>query len=119
MPRTTKRNLSERNVMDQVTHLLSLSGLWWHRNNTGAVKLTYKGKVRYVRYGVPGMPDYTVYLPDGRIWWIEAKSSTGTLRPEQQAWMDRAAEHGHLHTLARSVDDVLPTLRPFLGAGYE
>jgi hypothetical protein len=42
-----------------------------------------------------GMPDRLVLLPHGRIEFVELKTDTGRLRPDQRVWIERA---GHLGT---------------------
>ena len=43
----------------------------------------------------PGAPDLTVIFADGRTAWVELKSATGSLEPEQKAWRDRLQALGH------------------------
>lgn len=40
-----------------------------------------------------GYPDMTVVLPDGRIYWFEAKGPRGRVSPDQVEWLERLADH--------------------------
>ena len=56
-----------------------------------------------------GAPDIIVAYHDGsepRTLWIEVKSKTGVLRPEQRQWRDDLQAMGHDHIVAKSLDDV-------------
>lgn len=44
-------------------------------------------------------------IPDGKAFFIEVKSPTGRIRPEQQNFIDRMRENGALAGIARSVED--------------
>lgn len=75
--------------------------LW--RANTGAVRLGS----RFVRFGIKGQTDLMgVLLPTGRALFIEVKSATGRLRPEQDTFRRLVQKFGALWILARSVEDV-------------
>lgn len=41
-----------------------------------------------------GIPDRLVLLPGGRVYLVELKSETGTLRPDQVIWHEKAAAVG-------------------------
>ena len=41
-----------------------------------------------------GVPDRLVLLPGGKIRFVELKSATGRLRPDQAAWHRKAAKRG-------------------------
>lgn len=44
-------------------------------------------------------------IPDGKAFFIEVKSPTGRIRPEQQNFIDRMRENGALAGIARCVED--------------
>ena len=57
---------------------------------------------------VAGVPDRLVILPGNRIWFVELKSPTGSLRRAQEAWARKAAKRGvHVVVLnsLEAVDD--------------
>lgn len=57
-----------------------------------------------------GTPDIFVCLPAGKIAWLEMKSKIGVLSPEQKAFRDKVLALGHLHGVARSIDEALEHL---------
>lgn len=69
---------------------LKLCGFTVWRSNTGAMKATYKGKTRFVRFGKPGMSDIIGYTPDGRFFAAEAKILPNKPTPVQQDFLDCA-----------------------------
>ena len=87
---------------------------WAKRMNSGAGKLAYAdgGKSRFIRFGFPGCPDIWAQLKDGgRLCCIEVKTATGTLTPEQAAFLALVNETGGVAFVARSVDDVITNLK--------
>ncbi len=93
------------------------------RNNVGRLK---DARGRVVTYGLcVGSSDLIGYVPVvigpehvGRTLAvfvaIEAKSATGRLRPEQQAFLRVVQGHGGLACVARSVEDAEMLLAPWL-----
>ncbi len=84
---------------------------WFARMNTGAGRLVGKdGKPgRFIRFGFQGCPDVLGQLPDGRLLAIEIKRGNprlGQVRPEQQAFLARAAACGAVAGVVRSIDDL-------------
>lgn len=74
--------------------------LW--RTNTGAVSIGS----RFVRFGLKGQSDLQGVLKGGRAVFIEAKTRTGRLRPEQEAFGRMVQSMGALFVVARSLADV-------------
>lgn len=105
--------IPEKAIQAQILALLRLRGVWHHRNNTGAAVQESGGTRRFMRFGAPGMPDITCYLPQGNVLWIEVKAQRGRLNEAQTEWRSKAHEHGHHHLVARSVEDVEAALRLF------
>ena len=56
---------------------------------------------------VPGWPDLTMALPDGRIAFIEVKAPAGVLSPEQREFRARCERLGRPWALVRSADEAL------------
>lgn len=54
-----------------------------------------------------GEPDFTVLADNGRVFFIEAKSKTGKLRPEQAAIAAWAKKLGHTIHVVRSMEEFL------------
>lgn len=76
-------------VHPSIDVLRKLGCLAW-RNNTGAAKL---GE-RFIRFGVPGLPDIIGVLPGGRMLAIECKRTKGKLTPAQSATLERFGAQG-------------------------
>lgn len=75
------------------------------------------GRAGHVRQAIlvgmgvhPGFADLVV-LSQGKVMFLEVKSSTGRLRPAQEAFRDAVTEQGFGWALVRSVDDALGALR--------
>ncbi len=85
---------------------------WFERMNSGAGRLAYgDGRTsQFMRFGFAGCPDIIGMLKGGRALYIEVKRPSGTVRPEQAAFIDLAARHGAAALVARSVDDVVRAL---------
>ena len=47
--------------------------------------------------------------------YIELKTKTGRLRDEQIEWLDRLTDAGNACTVCRSIDDVIDTVREYMG----
>jgi hypothetical protein len=72
----------------------------------GGYKLTKRAAVRLKRAGlVPGIPDVAL-IHDGRAHFIEIKTATGRLSPDQVMMRDRLAASGARVATARSVPEV-------------
>jgi hypothetical protein len=54
-----------------------------------------------------GVADFAVFLDQGRVILVEAKSKNGKLRPEQRAWLAWATKLGHRCLVCRSLDEFL------------
>lgn len=63
-----------------------------------------KMKAEGVRSGVA---DLCFMLPNGRVGWLEMKTSKGALSETQKAFRDRALTLSHHWGLARSVDEAI------------
>ena len=79
------------------------------RNNIGVAA---QGDGRRVAYGVggPGAPDLLCEVRTPAGWaavWLEVKTATGALRPDQRRWHEAARADGrHVYTV-RSVEDAI------------
>ena len=74
------------------------------RMNSGLF-LTADG--RPVKNGIPGIPDLLFLGKNGFSAWIEVKTETGALRPEQENFLRMLKKNGHRAGIARSVDEAL------------
>ncbi len=96
--------LSESAILKVCLAYLHVRGIECWRANVGS--MTIPGTTRFVRFGKKGMPDIQGYMDDGRALFVEVKSATGRLRPEQVAFLERAERCGCVVVVARSVDDL-------------
>jgi hypothetical protein len=65
---------------------------------------------------IKGFPDIMGWLADGKPFYIEVKSPTGRLRPEQKDWRVFLSDKpGCIYILARSVHDVIEGLKEHRG----
>jgi len=100
--------VSESAILKSCLHYLNLRGIEAFRMNTGMAMLPGRGgKLQPVRFGKKGLPDICGYLDGGRALFVEVKSATGKLRPEQRAFLERAERCGCKVVVARSVDDLI------------
>jgi len=82
------------------------------RLNSGAFVATdAHGRRRFHRFGVTGMADIHVCLPNGRCCWLEVKSNDGRLTPEQTAFLAEHRKSLGLAFVVRSVDEVADVLK--------
>ena len=95
---------TESQVLKSCLHYLQVRGIECWRANVGS--MTIPGTTRFVRFGKKGMPDIQGYMNDGRALFVECKSATGRLRPEQVAFLERAERAGCVVVVARSIDDL-------------
>lgn len=70
---------------------------------------------RYVRTGIPGIPDLLFLGPNGQVVWIEVKTAKGRLSPEQLKFIETLRRKGHTVGVARTVTDALE----LIGRGRE
>lgn len=67
---------------------------WVCRTNTGAMPMEHNGKRRFVRFGVPGWPDLTGQLTDGRFLAIECKAPGKKPSADQRAFLETIGRNG-------------------------
>jgi len=73
------------------------------RNNVGKARDPSTGQV--VQFGTPGMTDLLVLLLGGAVIWMEVKSETGKLRPDQETFRDVVQRLGHRWCVVRSAGE--------------
>lgn len=79
-------------------------GAFW-RQNTGGVTYNYKGKNRFIRFGVVGAADITG-IRDGRRIEIEVKREGEVQNDNQKHFQAVIEKEGGLYILAYSLEDV-------------
>lgn len=91
---------------------LQAKGVLAFRMNTGAMRAEYKGKSRFMRFGVPGMADVLAFPLNHtmEVLWIECKAPKGTQSGLQRSFQEQVESHGHRYILAKSLEDVKEAL---------
>jgi len=89
---------------------LKLKGIVAWKNNVGAMYSTYKGKMRFMRFSEPGVPDIVGYLPDGTFLGVECKVGTRKETGAQREFREQAALAGCCCVVVRSIDDLQDAL---------
>jgi hypothetical protein len=112
--RLTRPEPLETQVLKAVLRALELhpavAKVW--RMNTGAGKLLRaNGASQYIQFGFRGSPDIYGFMKDGRAIFCEVKRPSGTVSPEQKAFIQEAQKFGCVAFVARSVEDVLRELK--------
>jgi hypothetical protein len=95
--------MTEHEIQSDIIALLESHGALVIRMNAG------RGRYNQ-RLAPAGTPDLLALLETGETIWIEVKTPTGKLRPEQVAMHERLCDMGHTVIIARGVDDVLDAL---------
>ena len=108
-PKGERRRLLEKDIQKQIADWLTLRGIFWYRNNTGAVAGEYKGRKRFIRFGSAGAPDIVCVIKGCYIG-IEVKRPGGKQTPDQAAFQDQLILAGGNYVLAESLEDVKDAL---------
>ena len=75
----------------------NFTGRYWE-NSTGAIK---SADGRFQRYGMIGSTDIIGHTGQGRAVYIEVKTNTGKLKPDQIRFRDMVQSSGCIHFVAR------------------
>ena len=95
--------MQESQLVYQVMQALGKHGAVY-RCNSGSVKLP-NGK-RF--HAMPrGFSDVMVVLPQGKVAFIECKTSTGKSNPQQERFLSKMQGMGAMAGIARNVNDAL------------
>ncbi len=99
--------MRETQLVRAAVSFLRMRGIPAWRNNTGAAKASYAGKMRYIRYSVPGASDvFAVLPPTGRFLAAEAKVGNNKTTPEQDAFLDNVKRAGGLAVVFHTLDEL-------------
>jgi hypothetical protein len=103
---------AETQLVRAVLEYLGLVGIPAFRvQNTG---IWNEGRQRFIYHGTKGLPDIHGWIP-GKPWprplFIETKSATGRLTPEQAAFLDNANRDGCLAFVVRDITELAAALR--------
>jgi hypothetical protein len=111
---TATRSNPEGQLQKSVKQHLSVClppSIIWTASLAGHGKLSMNARNKAKAMGLkPGWPDLQFLFPGGVTRYIELKSPTGRLSPEQQDFQARTERHG-VWALCRSVEEVDAQLR--------
>ena len=103
--------MKESELLKLVLDWLALHRIFHWRMNTGSSgPMFYKGKRRFVRYGVPGVPDIMCCVK-GRMIGIELKGDGGEQSQAQKNFQSSLEAAGGKYILARRLDEVTEAIR--------
>lgn len=117
--RTRKRITPEKRIQNDIIAILRMHHYSVFRGNVG---LLYTRDGRKMRTGLPnGFPDLFGWRwSDRQIFFIEVKTPTGKIRPDQKAFHLDLQNRKVIHGIARSVDDALKIVdEGLIGYGFE
>jgi len=107
MQRPRKRGNPEGRLQLQILKYLRVIGAYAGKTKTMGVK---RGKVFcFDLYCFRGFPDITFFYQN-KIGFIEVKSATGKISPEQQTFQNYCNNAGIKYILARNLDDVITAI---------
>lgn len=102
--------LSEKQIGEQIVSYCKTVHIPIFRNNVGITRFANKdGKERFVRFGEPGMPDYSIiifYKGLPLVGYLETKTATGKQSENQEHFQQWCRENNICYILARSIEDV-------------
>jgi hypothetical protein len=112
-PRDPSRDPSESAIQRAIVDLLRYQGLLVIRINSGMARAMRTESI--VHLAPQGTPDLLVLFPEGKVLWIEVKTRTGRIRPDQVQMHDRLRSLGHDVVILRSADELVELMK---GRGY-
>ena len=104
-----KRRETEHEIQSAILDWLKLKGIFHWRNNTGAMKGSYKGKDWFVRFGIKGAPDIFAMWREQLIG-IEVKRPGKTLTAEQRAFGGELIANGARYGMVTSLEEFIKFL---------
>ena len=102
------KKLRETDIVRACLEYLAARKIMAWRSNSGAVKATYGGKTRFVRFNsAKGMSDICAILPGGRFCAIEVKRPGGKMTEDQERFQDDVERSGGYAIMVTSVDELM------------
>lgn len=86
--------MKEKELQKAILEYLNKVGFYAWRNNTGAMKGSYKGKTRFVRFSPKGSGDIFAIIENGEFLSIEVKSKGKVPTLDQKNWMSTLFGYG-------------------------
>lgn len=99
------KNTEEALLQKQIIDYLNYKNIFFYRNNTGAIKSEYNGKIRFFRFGAVGSTDLIAVIA-GQYIGIECKGKNGVQSKNQKEFQERLEAAGGIYILAHSLDDI-------------
>ena len=103
----------ELEIQGKIFNNLVELGIFCFRNNSGAFAGEYKGKKRFVQFGLPGSSDL-IAIVKGIFVGVEVKRPGGKQSDYQKAFQRNVEEAGGAYILAYSWNDVVPIINQIL-----
>lgn len=99
--------MKETHLVKAAVKYLHMRGIPCWRQNVGAVASEYKGKKRFIRFGVPGISDIIGLLPwNGRFLAAEAKVGKNKVSDDQRVFLDEVKASGGLAVVFYDLDEL-------------
>lgn len=97
--------IPERDILKTILDYLKLRRVFHYRQNVGAFIGSHKGKTRFTRFGVPGIPDI-VCIVKGQYVGIEVKSPSKHPSQAQVEFSVSLTKAGGIYLVAHSLEEV-------------
>jgi hypothetical protein len=102
---TSNCKLTEHQIQGQILDWLAQKHIFHFRNNSGMMRMAYKGKPRFIRFGAVGSPDIFA-IHGGRIYGIEVKRPGRKFSEAQMQFGADLELAGGVYCMAFSLYDV-------------
>lgn len=104
---TTSTLPKESEVLrDCLQYLNSLPGCWAFRQNSGAFAGEYRGKKRFIRFGMPGISDI-IGIYKGRFLAVETKRLGNKPTEQQEAFLAQVKKMGGISVWVSSLEQLI------------
>lgn len=101
-------NHEEAKIQAAIVKALRQNGYFCHSVSNEAAGDNPVRQGQFITMGLyPGVADLVVWLPGGRVGYLEIKTATGKLSPNQEKFRDRCLSAGVPWGIARSVEEAL------------
>ena len=102
-----------------LTMLQNQGKLYYIRNNSGGMPLSYKTKAgrlktRFVRFGQRGSSDFIVFFNNNNAVFIEAKSDTGKLSESQEEFKVTIRALGYAFHMVKDMAEVEQIVKNYI-----
>lgn len=84
-----------------------------HHNNNNSVNRIAGDKMKALGV-VPGVADFELILPNGRVAFIEMKTPFGSLSDEQKRFCAMVVQRGHVYLVVRTFEKFQETIKTLL-----